>query len=209
MLFTLHLLPLLRAAPAPRVLTVLAGSMLSSGGGRGGLLLDDLNLEGPGAFGGVRTQTHMGAMNTLFLDRLSAEPGNEAVTFVHNWPGAVNTGNMTRYHAPSFWSPAPLTVLLRPLFLVVGFGEKEAGERHAFGSCLFEFTTPPFLEASPGIGAGFRGRGCGSVKLVKSWSNPTKLGLLGQLYADLVSSEPSDVGVHSFDPVVSEHELTC
>ncbi|KAK1574284.1 uncharacterized protein LY79DRAFT_524166 [Colletotrichum navitas] len=133
MLFTLHLLPLLRAAPAARVLTVLAGSMLRGGGGAGGLLLDDLNLEGPGAFGGVRTQTHMAVMNTLFLDRLSAEPGNEgAVTFVHNWPGAVDTGNMVRYHVPSLWSPIPLTALLRPLFLVVGFSEKEAGERHLY-----------------------------------------------------------------------------
>ncbi|KAK1968689.1 hypothetical protein LY78DRAFT_631295 [Colletotrichum sublineola] len=132
MLFTLHLLPLLRAAPAPRVLTVLAGSMLRDGAD-GGLLLDDLNLEGPGAFGGVRTQTHMAVMNTLFLDRLSAEPDNEGViTFVHNWPGVVNTGNVERYHAPSLWSPVPLTALLRPLFLVIGFGEKEAGERHLY-----------------------------------------------------------------------------
>ncbi|KAK2022111.1 hypothetical protein LX32DRAFT_687362 [Colletotrichum zoysiae] len=139
MLFTLHLLPLLRASPAPRVLTVLAGSMLRGGGA--GLLLDDLNLEGPGAFGGVRTQTHMAVMNTLFLDRLSAEgkpcddrgddPGG-GITFVHNWPGAVNTGNAERYHSPSLWSPAPLTALLRPLFLVAGFGEKEAGERHLY-----------------------------------------------------------------------------
>ncbi|KAK2059374.1 hypothetical protein LY76DRAFT_570909 [Colletotrichum caudatum] len=136
MLFTLHLLPLLRASPAPRVLTVLAGSMLRGGGGAG-LLLDDLNLEGPGAFGGVRTQTHMAVMNTLFLDRLSAgEPVDEGegagITFVHNWPGAVNTGNAERYHSPSLWSPAPLTALLRPLFLVAGYGEKEAGERHLY-----------------------------------------------------------------------------
>ncbi|KAK2039235.1 hypothetical protein LZ31DRAFT_545620 [Colletotrichum somersetense] len=138
MLFTLHLLPLLRASPAPRVLTVLAGSMLRGGGA--GLLLDDLNLEGPGAFGGVRTQTHMAVMNTLFLDRLSAEgkPGDDqggaaaGITFIHNWPGAVNTGNAERYHSPSLWSPAPLTALLRPLFLVAGFGEKEAGERHLY-----------------------------------------------------------------------------
>ncbi|KAK1991899.1 hypothetical protein LX36DRAFT_589520 [Colletotrichum falcatum] len=138
MLFTLHLLPLLRASPAGRVLTVLAGSMLRRGAG-GGLLLDDLNLEGPGAFGGVRTQTHMAVMNTLFLDRLSAEEeksgggGGGGVTFVHNWPGAVDTGNAARHHAPSFWSPVPLTaLLLRPLFLVIGSGEKEAGERHLF-----------------------------------------------------------------------------
>ncbi|GKT42604.1 oxidoreductase lepF [Colletotrichum spaethianum] len=130
MLFTLHLLPLLRASPAPRVLTVLAGSMLSSKG----VLFDDLNLEKPGNFGGMRTQTHMGVMNTLFLDRLAAEPGNDKVTFVHNWPGAVDTGNMARYHTSSTFSPVPLTTLLRPLFLFMGFDEKEAGQRHVYNA---------------------------------------------------------------------------
>ncbi|TQN68383.1 Oxidoreductase lepF [Colletotrichum shisoi] len=128
MLFTLQLLPLLRAAPAPRVLTVLAGSMLSTMG----FLLDDLNLEKPGNFGGMRTQTNMAVMNTLFLDRLASEPGNGSVTFVHNWPGAVDTGNMARYHVPTTWSPMPWTNLMRPAFLLIGFDEKEAGERHIY-----------------------------------------------------------------------------
>ncbi|OHW89657.1 short chain dehydrogenase reductase family protein [Colletotrichum incanum] len=135
MLFTLHLLPLLRASPAPRVLTVLAGSMLSSKG----VLFDDLNLEKPGNFGGMRTQTHMAVMNTLFLDRLSAEPANDKITFVHNWPGAVNTGNMARYHSPKFWSPVPLTTLLKPLFLVVGHDGQEAGQRHVYLATSGEF----------------------------------------------------------------------
>ncbi|GJC84541.1 oxidoreductase andH [Colletotrichum liriopes] len=128
MLFTLHLLPLLRASAAPRVLTVLAGSMLSNKG----FLVDDLNLDKPGNFGGMRTQTHMAVMNTLFLDRLAAEPGNDKITFVHNWPGAVNTGNMARYHSPTAWSPVPLTTLLKPLFLVMGFDGPEAGQRHVY-----------------------------------------------------------------------------
>lgn len=128
MLFTLQLLPLLRASPlGGRVLTVLAGSMLANK-----LDADDLNLDGPGKFGGMQTQAHMLIMNTLFFDRLSADPENRGVTFIHNWPGAVNTGNMARYHTPSTWSPAPLTSLLKPLFWFIGFSDKETRERHAY-----------------------------------------------------------------------------
>ncbi|KAF9879554.1 short chain dehydrogenase reductase family protein [Colletotrichum karsti] len=112
MLFTLSLLPLLRASPSPRVLTVLGGSVLSNK-----LIVDDLNLERPGNFGGIQSQAHMNTMNTLFLDRLSTDPMNDNITFVHNWPGAVDTGNMDRYHKPSLLSPVPLTVLLKPVFI--------------------------------------------------------------------------------------------
>ncbi|KAF4908011.1 Oxidoreductase lepF [Colletotrichum viniferum] len=114
MLFTLSLLPLLRASPSPRVLTVLGGSFLSTN-----LLVDDLDLRKAGNFGGMRSQTHMSIMNTLFLDRLASDPENAKITFVHNWPGAVDTGNMARYHAPSWLSPAPVTVLLKPVFWVL------------------------------------------------------------------------------------------
>ncbi|TDZ38620.1 Oxidoreductase andH [Colletotrichum spinosum] len=129
MLFTLLLLPLLRASPSPRVLTVLAGSMLSKR-----LNADDLNLEKPGNFGGIQTQGHMAIMNTLFLDRLAADADNENVTFVHNWPGVVDTGNMARYHRPSALSPFPLTALLKPLTWLIKFSDREAGERHVYNA---------------------------------------------------------------------------
>ncbi|TEA13042.1 Oxidoreductase andH [Colletotrichum sidae] len=129
MLFTLLLLPLLRASPSPRVLTVLAGSMLSKR-----LNVDDLNLEKPGNFGGIQTQGHMAIMNTLFLDRLAADADNENVSFVHNWPGVVDTGNMARYHRPSALSPFPLTALLKPLTWLIKFSDREAGERHVYNA---------------------------------------------------------------------------
>ncbi|KAK2777841.1 short chain dehydrogenase reductase family protein [Colletotrichum kahawae] len=134
MLFTLALLPLLRAAPSPRVLTVLGGSFLSTN-----LLVDDLDLRKAGNFGGVRSQTHMSIMNTLFLDRLASDPENFGVTFVHNWPGAVDTGNMGRYHTPSWLSPAPVTVLLKPVFWILGTGGREAGERHVYNATSGRF----------------------------------------------------------------------
>lgn len=127
MLFTLNLLPLLRTSPSPRVLTVLGGSFLSNK-----LILDDLDLEKPGNFGGLRTQTHLSIMNTLFLDRLAADTLNSDVTFVHNWPGAVDTGNLARYHERSILSPLPLTSLIKPVLWVISAGKKEAGERHVY-----------------------------------------------------------------------------
>ncbi|KAF5489300.1 Oxidoreductase andH [Colletotrichum siamense] len=117
MLFTLSLLPLLRASPSPRVLTVLGGSFLSTN-----LLVDDLDLRKAGNFGGMRSQTHMSIMNTLFLDRLASDPENAKITFVHNWPGAVDTGNMARYHAPSWLSPAPILLKFCDVQLLTGFG---------------------------------------------------------------------------------------
>ncbi|KAF6827833.1 short chain dehydrogenase reductase family protein [Colletotrichum plurivorum] len=128
MLSTLLLLPLLRASPSPRVLTILGAVRLSAKG----IDADDLNLEKPGKFGGLATQAHMSAMNTLFLDRLSSDPDNQKITFVHNWPGLVDTGNAVRHHTPSFFSPVPITILLKPVFWVLGYGEQEAGERHVF-----------------------------------------------------------------------------
>ncbi|KAL0937443.1 short chain dehydrogenase reductase family protein [Colletotrichum truncatum] len=127
MLFTLNLLSIIRESPSPRVLTVLGGGLLSKK-----LMTDDLNLEKPRNFGGMQSQTHMSIMNTLFLDRLSSDPLNKNVNFVHNWPGAVDTGNMTRYHTSSVTSPLPLTILMKPIMWIMGFGEKEAGERHVY-----------------------------------------------------------------------------
>ncbi|KAI3527030.1 hypothetical protein CSPX01_17305 [Colletotrichum filicis] len=156
MLATLHLLPLLRASasaslsspgpsPSPRVLTVLAGSMLSTR-----IDATDLNLTrsspsntSSSRLFGFKTQTHMSIMNTLFLDRLASGPANAGVSFVHNWPGAVDTGNMARYHTPTWWSPFPLTNLLRPLFLVMGFEEREAGERHVYLATCGRFGGKP------------------------------------------------------------------
>ncbi|OLN96560.1 Dehydrogenase/reductase SDR family member 13-like protein 1 [Colletotrichum chlorophyti] len=163
MLFTLVLLPLLRLSPSGRVLTVLGGSMLSND-----LFLDDLNLEKPGNFGGVRTQTHMNIMNTLFLDRLAHEPGNESISFVHNWPGAVNTGNLARYHTRSWRSPVSWTVLVTPLLWLVGFGEKEAGERHLYVATSGRFGGKGPMVDGKGAESGARRKGGGGLFLVNN-----------------------------------------
>lgn len=71
-------------------------------------------------------------MNCLGLDHLAADKENANVTFIHGWPGAVDTGNMARYHQPSLFSPFPWTTLLKPIFWIMGQSFDESAERHLF-----------------------------------------------------------------------------
>jgi hypothetical protein len=121
------LLPLLRASPSPRVFSVLSGSFLSRR-----FIADDLNLDKPGAFGGIQSQTQMGTMNTLTMECFAAAEGNSNISFIHNWPGMVDTGNAARHWKQSFWSPFSFTLLLKPISWVFGFSISEAGERHLY-----------------------------------------------------------------------------
>lgn len=93
---------------------------------------DDINLDRPGAFGGYASQARVGTLNTLGLGHLAAQPENSRVTFIHSWPGAVNTGNMARYHRPSTFSWFPWTELLKPLFLVMGVSHEDSAEKHLY-----------------------------------------------------------------------------
>ncbi|KAK7213911.1 hypothetical protein V2G26_021089 [Clonostachys chloroleuca] len=65
MAFITHLLPLLRASANGRVK--------------------------PGAYGAIRSQVQVIAMNTLVMEKFAEQEPN--VTFVHTFPGQVNTGN--------------------------------------------------------------------------------------------------------------------
>ncbi|RFU78061.1 short chain dehydrogenase reductase family [Trichoderma arundinaceum] len=125
MLFALHLLPLLSKAETPRVVSVLAGGLEKAT-----IDFDDLDLKKPGNFGGVKGQMQFTTMNTAFLEKLANE--NPAVTFIHSWPGWVNTGNMRRgwdegsILARVFW------FVLEPIVRLFGFSDEESGERHLF-----------------------------------------------------------------------------
>lgn len=132
MLFILHLLPLLSESEAPRVVSVLAGGLE-----REIADLDDLDLKNPGSFGAIKAQIQYTAMNTAFLERLAIE--NPSVTFVHSWPGWVNTGNMRRgwdensIVARIFW------FILEPIVYLFGFSDEESGQRHLFQSTSAAF----------------------------------------------------------------------
>ncbi|KAK7181260.1 hypothetical protein DPSP01_003346 [Paraphaeosphaeria sporulosa] len=127
MLFILHLLPLLRKSEAPRVVSVLGGGMERTSS----INVDDIDLEKPGSFGITTAQPHYAALQTVFLDKAASE--HPDVTFIHAWPGMVNTGNVWRgLHASQsilYWF---IWGLLEPLIRLISSTDDVAGQRNLF-----------------------------------------------------------------------------
>lgn len=132
MLFVLGLLPLLRKAEAARVVSVLSGGME-----RTGINTDDIDLKNPRNFNGFKAQMQYGAMNSLTLDKLARE--NPDVTFIHSWPGAVDTGNLKRGTEPNSLIDWLGWLIFEPFVKLFGTSYEESGQRH-----LFESTSAAF-----------------------------------------------------------------
>lgn len=131
-LFALHLLSLLDKAEAPRVVSVLAGGLE-----RASINLDDLDLKQPGNFGGIKAQTQYTTMNTMALETLASK--NPNVTFIHSWPGWVNTGNIRRSTDPGSITAWLFWLVLEPLIYFISFSDEESGQRHLFQSTSAAF----------------------------------------------------------------------
>ena len=131
-LFVLHLLPLLRAAEAPKVVSVLAGGLM-----RANIDLDDLDLKKPGNFGFMKAQPQYAIMNTMALENLAND--NPSVTFIHSWPGFVNTGNVRRGLEPNSIMAWIVWLILEPLIWLFSFNDEESGQRHLFQSTSAAF----------------------------------------------------------------------
>jgi NAD(P)-dependent dehydrogenase (short-subunit alcohol dehydrogenase family) len=125
MLFVQHLLPLLDGAEAPKVVSVLAGGME-----RASIDLDDMDLKKPGNFGGLKAQTQYVAMNTTTLEKLAND--NPNVTFIHSWPGWVDTGNVRRGIDANTIMAWVVWLILQPLIALLSFSDEESGQRHLF-----------------------------------------------------------------------------
>jgi NAD(P)-dependent dehydrogenase (short-subunit alcohol dehydrogenase family) len=132
MLFILHLLPLLGEAEAPKVVSVLAGGLE-----RATINLDDLDLKKPGNFSFMKAQMQYGAMNTTTLEKLAND--NPNVTFIHSWPGWVNTGNVRRGLDPNSIMAWFVWLILEPLIGVFACSDEESGQRHLFQSTSAAF----------------------------------------------------------------------
>ena len=132
MLFVLHLLPLLDKAEAPKVVSVLSGGMEWAT-----IDVDDLGLKKPGNFGGIKAHTQYGAMNSMTLEKLAND--NPNVTFMHSWPGWVNTGNIRRSSDPNSILAWLLWFFLEPLIYLFSFSDEESGQRHLFQSTSAAF----------------------------------------------------------------------
>ncbi|KAI3393159.1 hypothetical protein diail_4684 [Diaporthe ilicicola] len=131
-LFVLHLLPLLGAAEAPRVISVLMG-----GKEMATIDPDDLDMMRPRSFFGVKAQMQYGIMNTMALEKLADE--NPGVTFIHSWPGWVNTGNVRRGRDPNSILAWLLWLILEPLIFLFSFSDDESAQRHLFQSTSAAF----------------------------------------------------------------------
>ena len=134
MLFVLHLLPLLGEAEAPKVVSVLAGGLERATS----IDLDDLDLKKPGNFGPMKAQTQYAAMNTTTLEKLAND--NPNVTFIHSWPGWVDTGNVKRgLSDPNSIMGWFVWLILEPLIGLFSFSDEESGQRHLFQSTSAAF----------------------------------------------------------------------
>ncbi len=145
MLFVLHLLPLLGEAEAPKVVSVLGGGLE-----RATIDLDDLDLKKPGNFGSMKAQMQYAAMNTTTLEKLAND--NPNVTFIHSWPGWVNTGNVRRGSDPNSIMAWFIWLILEPLISLFAFSDEESGQRHLFQSTSAAFGGRGVLwKGKPGI----------------------------------------------------------
>jgi NAD(P)-dependent dehydrogenase (short-subunit alcohol dehydrogenase family) len=131
-LFIMHLLPLLSKSETSRVVSVLGGSLV-----RTTLNLDDLDLKRPGNFGGMKAQMQYVTMTTTAMDKLAAD--NPDVTFIHSWPGWVNTGNVRRSSDPNSIIAWIIRLVFEPLLEIFGFKHDDSGQRHLFQSTSAAF----------------------------------------------------------------------
>lgn len=133
MLFTLHLLPLLDKAEAPKVVSVLGGGLIE----RMPTDLDDLGFKKPGSFGGMKAHIQYGTMNTTTLEKLAND--NPSVTFIHSWPGWVNTGNVRRSFDPNSIMGWLVWLLFEPIIGLFAMSDEASGQRNLFQSTSAAF----------------------------------------------------------------------
>lgn len=192
--FIITLLPLLRKAPNPRVISVLAS------GQEGPLDLEDLGMTKPEKYGVLYAAGASSSLTTLAFEELSKQKENEKIVFIHIYPGLVSTG------LQAIGGPAPLTFLfnkvLKAVFWFVGYTPREAGER-----VLFAATNGRFRKLQPGasgegtlIQEGSNGSKGSGVYLVQGNSNVVS----GN--AELKKLNQQDAGKKVLDYTLNEFE---
>ncbi|KAK5447756.1 hypothetical protein LTS15_009254 [Exophiala xenobiotica] len=118
------LVPLLNAAPNPRVVSILAG------GQEGKINETDLDLRKPGNYSIAGAAIHSATMLTLSLEHLARE--NPRISFVHAFPGWVATPILSR--GSKGLLRLLMTWVVQPLVALFATSAEEAGARALFYS---------------------------------------------------------------------------
>lgn len=78
--------------------------------------VDNLNFERPGSFRLFKARLLTVTMHTMAMEQLAE--ANKDVTFVHAYPGLVNTGNLNRGWRGRWLFQIVMNVVLAPFFLL-------------------------------------------------------------------------------------------
>lgn len=153
------LAPLLRRAPSPRVVTVLAG------GKEGPLDPEDWLFKNGYSVPKVADAT--GSYVSLSLEEFAKQPGNEKISLIHLFPGLVGGTGLFLDGAP-FWLKwfAPLGSLVLYLF---GYSIEEVGERVLYAAMRPDL--PSRAKGGEGPAKGSNGEVGSGVYLVDSDSS--------------------------------------
>jgi len=126
MRFVVTLLPLLRKAPSPRVISVLAG------GKEGPVDLSDLGMTRPDTYGFVYAAGASASMTTLFFEQVAQDEGNDKIVFIHIFPGLVaDTGLKVQGGGIAAFI---YEWVAKSIFRLIGISSAEAGERVLFAA---------------------------------------------------------------------------
>ncbi|KAI1865306.1 uncharacterized protein JN550_008354 [Neoarthrinium moseri] len=154
-LFILNLLPLLNAAPSPRVVSVLGG------GQEGPIFTDDLEFKDPKNYSLPKIAGASGTYVTLTLEQLQKR--NPKISFVHAFPGLVKTNLIN----PEHWGPVARFLINWVLLPTIGrfffISPEVSGER-----ILYAASSPQFGAQGTGddLAVGSNGvRGSGAYTL--------------------------------------------
>lgn len=127
-----NLLPKLRKAQKPRVLSVL------NAGKEKAIIEEDLGLEKQGNWSTTTVVNHTTTNMSLILGSLAEDSSNKNVTFIHAFPGLVRTDIFAKLRAPEsstylWWiGLACIRNVVAVLMMIQGISPEDSGQRHAF-----------------------------------------------------------------------------
>ncbi|KUJ11754.1 uncharacterized protein LY89DRAFT_739170 [Mollisia scopiformis] len=157
--FAYNLIPLLLESPNPRVVSILAGGQESE--------IDINDLEVRNDFSFIKAAKNGTTQTTLAFEELAKS--YPSISFLHKYPGFVNTGVIARLlsTAPGiFYYPAALaSFLVLPILNLFSTSEDEAGERGLF--LVTSARYPPAKPKTEFVGVEVQGIPVATASVVK------------------------------------------